>query len=72
MILRLLFAVCTLFLFLVFGLFVLLFLKLRLGVKNTFMDKESDMRSYKYHGDGKVIQGEYKIINETHKDREAD
>lgn len=67
-IIRLLFIICGFFFFLVIGLFVVLFLKMRLNFTNTFMDDESKIRKQNYHNDGKVIQGEYKIIDEANKD----
>lgn len=65
---RLFFAVSAVFLCLVAGLFALLLLKTRLHIHDSFMKHDNTLHRKHYADDEKVIQGEYKIIDEKNKD----
>lgn len=67
-IIRLIFIVSALFFFLVFGLFGALLVKMFTNIKNANMREEIHSQHLNYPDDGKTIQGEYKILDETHKD----
>jgi uncharacterized protein YxeA len=67
-IIRLLFIISGLFLLLVVGFSAALWLKIALNMKNSFLRNDPAPRKKTVHDNGKIIQGEYKIIDETLKD----
>lgn len=65
---RLLFIICAIFLLLVFGMATLLALRIRSGFSRTFMHEDKQPRR-SYKDDGNVIEGDYKVLDESPKDR---
>jgi hypothetical protein len=63
-IIRLFFIISAFFVLLALGLAAALFFKMRF---NSFL-RQNDRESKIYRDDSKVIEGEYKVIDESHKD----
>lgn len=65
LIIRLFFIISAVFLLLVCGLAAALFLKMRMSMPQALMPEENEPRK-QHHKNDKVIEGEYKIIDESH------
>lgn len=53
---------------LVVGMIAVLFIKIRKNVITSFVKNENDTPRSSYNDGDKVIEGEYKIIDDAHKD----